>query len=173
MRTIEEVVKEIKNIHELETELKGKITPSKIPMLLKEILEIGKSIESVNGDLISRSATIKALEEGAFVPDWNLALAQAIVSKQPTAYNDGWISCSERLPSERDWYLAVFKEGDSDFVLVPRVADYIGKETVCTTNEGWLIIDLEDEMGINAYYKNLVCIAWQPLPAPYQPKGEA
>ena len=86
--------------------------------------------------------------------------------------NNGWIPCSERLPSERDWYLAVFKEADSDFILVPRVADYIGKETVCTTSEGWLIIDLEDEIGINAYYKKLVCIAWQPLPQPYEPKED-
>jgi hypothetical protein len=85
-----------------------------------------------------------------------------------TNTSSGWIPCSERLPEERDWYLAVFQEGDSDFVLVPRVADYIGKETVCTTNEGWLIINLEDEIGINAYYKKLKCLAWQPLPAPYK-----
>ena len=93
-----------------------------------------------------------------------------IVNQLAEEQNNGWIPCSERLPSERDWYLALFKEGDSDFVLVPRVADYMGKENVCTTNEGWLIIDLEDEIGINAYYKKLECIAWQPLPAPFKPK---
>lgn len=81
-----------------------------------------------------------------------------------------WIPCSERLPSERDWYLAVFKEPDTDFVLVPRVAEHIGETTEATTNEGWLIIDLEDNMC--DYYKELSCIAWMPLPEPYEPKGE-
>ena len=83
-------------------------------------------------------------------------------------HNNGWISCSERLPSKRDWYLVMFKEHDSDFVLVPRVADYLGKQTPFTTEEGWLILDMEDNMSY--YYKKLVCIAWMPLPAPY--KGE-
>ena len=88
------------------------------------------------------------------------------VSEMPT----GWISVSERLPSERDWYLAVFQENDSDFILVPRVADYIGEHTPFTTEEGWLIIDLEDDM--NSYYKKLKCLAWCELPAPYT-EGEA
>lgn len=79
--------------------------------------------------------------------------------------NNGWVSCSERLPEERGWYLAVFQEGDSDFILVPRVADYIGEHTPFTTEEGWLIIDLEDDM--NSYYKKLKCLAWCELPAPY------
>lgn len=83
---------------------------------------------------------------------------------------DKWIPCSERLPSERDWYLAVFKEPDTDFVLVPRVADYIGKTTKGTTNEGWYIIDWGDKP--TDYYKELKCIAWQPLPEPYKPQRE-
>ena len=96
----------------------------------------------------------------------------SIINKLAEEYNNGWIPCSERLPEDRDWCLVVFQEGDSDFVLVPRVAEYIGRETVCTTNEGWLIIDMEDEIGINAYYKNLKCIAWQPLPQPYKEGSE-
>ena len=91
-----------------------------------------------------------------------------IVNQLAEERNNGWIPCSERLPSKRDWYLVMFKEHDSDFVLVPRVADYLGKQTPFTTEEGWLILDMEDNM--NYYYKKLVCIAWMPLPAPY--KGE-
>lgn len=97
--------------------------------------------------------------------------ANAIIIHLAKEYKGGWIPCSERLPDKRDWYLAVFKEPDTDFVLIPRVADYLGNTTLLTTNEGWLIIDLEDEMHINAYYKNLVCIAWRELPQPYV-KGE-
>lgn len=81
---------------------------------------------------------------------------------------NGWIPYSERLPDKRDWYLAVFKEGNSDFLLVPRVADYVGAITKGTTYEGWLIIDLEDDM--NSYYRRLKCVAWQPLPAPFKEK---
>lgn len=84
--------------------------------------------------------------------------------------NNGWIPCSERLPDNREWVLAVFKEPDTDFVLIPRVADYVGRKTPCTTDEWWLIMDIDD-MPENDYFRKLKCIAWQPLPAPFQ-KGE-
>lgn len=67
------------------------------------------------------------------------------------------------LPTKRDWVLAVFKEPDSDFVLVPRVADYVGHETSATTEEFWLIIDIHTE-DMNDYYKSLKCIAWKEEP---------
>lgn len=82
-----------------------------------------------------------------------------------------WIPCSERLPEDRDWYLAVFEEPDTGFVGLPYIADYLmGKHTRFTTEDGWIIAnctDVEDE-GVAAYYKKLKCIAWQPLPEPYQ-----
>lgn len=81
--------------------------------------------------------------------------------------NNEWIPVSERLPEERDWYLAIFKEYDEDFMLVPRVADYVGHITTATTDEGWLIIDLDEKMNID-YYKKLKCIAWMPLPPAYK-----
>ena len=87
--------------------------------------------------------------------------------------NDDWIPCSERLPEERDWYLAVFQEPDTGFIGVPYIADYLlGAHTNYTTNEGWIIKDCTDHDGACEYYKDLLCVAWQPLPAPYQPKGE-
>ena len=39
-----------------------------------------------------------------------------IINRQPKA---DWIPCEERLPKERDWNLAIFKEADTDFCLVP------------------------------------------------------
>ena len=74
-----------------------------------------------------------------------------------------WIPVSERLPEEREWYLAVFKEIDTGFQLIPRVADYIGNGE----NE-WRIID-EDGL-VQEYRCILECVAWMPLPEPYNPQ---
>lgn len=71
-----------------------------------------------------------------------------------------WVPVSERLPEYREWYLAVFKEKDTGFQLIPRVADYIGKG-----ENKWRIID---EEGLCQEYRDkLECIAWMPLPEPY------
>ena len=87
--------------------------------------------------------------------------------------HNGWIPCSERLPEERDWYLAVFEEVDTGFIGIPYIADYIGSRTKITTEDGWIIRNCSDREDESAeYYKNLRCVAWQPLPEKYQPKGE-
>lgn len=79
-----------------------------------------------------------------------------------------WIPCSDRLPEERDWYIAVFREIDTGFQLIPKVADYIGFETEYTTRDGW---QFQEDIGkYGEYEKILECVAWAPLPEPY--KGE-
>lgn len=97
-----------------------------------------------------------------------------IVKQEAEKCNNGWIPCSERLPEERDWYLAVFEEVDTGFIGIPYIADYLmGARTMYTTKDGWIIRNCTDiEGGSSEYYKNLKCVAWQPLPQPYQPKGE-
>lgn len=87
--------------------------------------------------------------------------------------HNGWISCSDRLPEERDWYLAVFEEIDTGFIGIPYIADYLmGSHTKFTTEDGWIIHNCSDREDESAeYYKNLRCVAWKPLPQPYQPKG--
>ena len=87
--------------------------------------------------------------------------------------HNGWIPCSERLPEERDWYLAVFEEVDTGFIGIPYIADYLmGSHTKFTTEDGWIIHNCSDREDESAeYYKNLRCVAWQPLPQPYT-KGE-
>ena len=69
-------------------------------------------------------------------------------------YNNGWIPCSERLPSKDGFYNVTVKFW------------HLNKPTVMSShfeNEQWtcVAIDPADEV-----------IAWQPLPKPYQSKGE-
>ena len=93
------------------------------------------------------------------------AKVQAANMERSTAYyNGGWIPVKERLPEEREWYLAVFKETDTGFQLIPRVADYIGHG-----KNKWRFID---EDGLVQEYRDILeCIAWMPLPEPYK-EGE-
>ena len=124
--------------------------------------------ESVNGDLISRSALIEAINEQ--VKGWgkkgimpSLFSAVAIVQNQPTVCNDGWIPVSEKLPGE-------------EYIICIEGADFY-KHVLTTTQDenaqfcvGWY--DQEDETWYDlegfAYHP----IAWQPLPPKFEPKGE-
>ena len=96
--------------------------------------------------------------------------AKGIVQEVAEEYNGGWIPCSERLPEEIDWYLAVFEEVDTGFIGLPYIAEYLmGKHTISTTEDGWIIHNCTDREEESAeYYKNLRCVAWQPLPQPYK-----
>ena len=102
--------------------------------------------------------------------EWLKELKQ--LRKQPKTGR--WIPCSERLPEERDWYLAVFEEVDTGFIGLPYIADYLmGKHTIYTTEDGWIIHNCTDiKGGASEYYKKLRCVAWQPLPEPYKAETE-
>ena len=78
---------------------------------------------------------------------WNKAIE--IVKQEAEQYNNGWIPCSERLPEENSNVIACFAHG-----LVTELTFYDGLFH-----------------GIYEYTTSVI-IAWQPLPAPYQPKGE-
>ena len=79
-----------------------------------------------------------------------------------------WIPVSEKLPADRDWYLGVFREPDTDFIGIPYICDYVGEVTKGTTNEGWILRGFTDIDDVNDYIKSLECVAWQPLPEPYK-----
>ena len=93
-----------------------------------------------------------------------------IVQEVAEEYNSGWIPCSERLPEERDWCLAVFEEVDTGFIGIPYIAEYLmGKHTIATTEDGWIIHNCTDREDVSSeYYKKLRCVAWQPLPEPFK-----
>ena len=103
---------------------------------------------------------------------WKKALhkAKQIVQEVAKEYNGGWIPCSDRLPEERDWCLAVFEEVDTGFIGLPYIAEYLmGKHTISTTEDGWIIHNCTDREDVSSeYYKKLRCVAWQPLPKPFK-----
>ena len=100
------------------------------------------------------------------------ALDLAIKALKEERPRDVWVSVSERLPNNRDWYLGLFKEPDTGFIGLPYICDYVGEVTKGTTNEGWILRHCTDVDNASDYFRNLICVAWQPLPEPYQKGGE-
>ncbi len=62
--------------------------------------------------------------------------------------NNGWIPCSERLPKQGEQIIGTFDNGN-------------GK-----------IIVMQEQFFMKLLEKPYPLVAWQPLPAPYKPKGE-
>ena len=84
-----------------------------------------------------------------------------------------WIPVSERLPNDRDWYLGIFKEPDTGWINpLPFICDYVGSETKATTKEYWILRGFTDRDERIDYYFNLECVAWMPLPDPYNAESE-
>jgi hypothetical protein len=78
-----------------------------------------------------------------------------------------WIPVSEKMPDKRDWCLAVFRESDTEYQLIPRVAEFMNRpDDEHATADGWHIIDFFE--GSKEYIKLLKCVAWMPLPEPYK-----
>ena len=83
--------------------------------------------------------------------------AKKIVQEVSEEYNNGWIPCSERLPDKNGMYLCTQNTYDLN------------------TNKKIIKISTELVEFYNGKWrraKNLVVTHWQPLPEPYQPKGE-
>ncbi len=118
-------------------------------------------------ELIDNAPTVEAypFEQVQELVELNQQFAQEIENlKRPQGE---WIPVGERLPNDRDWYLGVFKEPDTDFIGIPYICDYVGEVTKGTTNEGWILRHCTDVDTVPDYFRNLICVAWQPLPEPY------
>lgn len=100
-----------------------------------------------------------------------------IVKQEAEQYNNGWIPCNERMPEEHDSMFARFKGTDkwrdsmfektSNEVAVIIADDKGDKATThAHTSDGTWKCDI---LRACPTYR---VIAWQPLPAPYQPNGE-
>ncbi len=129
--------------------------------------------ESVKGDLISRSTlleeikslrvTIMGLRAGKgilaeYANQYKDTLLR-VIEEQPTAYNNGWIPCSQQMPpppkinpafQNKPLELYLVSEENADY---PYRVFWNGK----FFTDGWSKVD---------------AVAWQPLPPVYQSKGE-
>ena len=104
--------------------------------------------------------------------EWKSAEISDLIKAYEDRPQSEWIPVSERLPQNRDWYLGIFKEPDTGYIIdLPFICDYVGNINKGTTNEGWILRRLTDSYSLSEYYKNLKCVAWQPLPAPYKGGG--
>ena len=74
-----------------------------------------------------------------------------IVKQEAERYNNGWIPCSERLPK-------------------------YGEVVMCSCTNSGITISCITHKGVkpskSVRFGQHSVIAWQPLPQPYQPKGE-
>lgn len=96
-------------------------------------------------------------KEADFCAETMRTIAKEIVQEVAEEYNNGWIPCSERLPDKNGMYLC--SQNTYDIVTNKKLID-ISTEYVEFYDGKWMRA------------KNLVVTHWQPLPEPYQPKGE-
>lgn len=70
-------------------------------------------------------------------------------------------------PKDRNWYLGTFQEVDTGWVIpIPFVCFYLGEESKYTTQNFWVIKDMDESLV--EYYKRLKCVAWTSLPPQYR-----
>lgn len=140
----------------------------------KLLAELNKSLEQQpSEDYVSRQAVLDTLmkyekpcdDRQDFYLDSTMEFEEEIKALPPVTPTQRWIPVSKRLPNDRNWYLGIFKEADTGWInTLPFVCDYVGKETKATTKEFWILRGFTDIDNPYDYYKNLECVAWQPLP---------
>lgn len=142
-----------------------------------------KALSQPCTDAVSRESVIQSIKEHAYpivhgVNNHDMGMTvdgikQAVMEVSSVQPTQKWIPVSEKLPKRRDWYLGVFKEPDTGWVNpLPYVCDYVGKETRATTKDFWILRGITDADHCSDYYRNLECVAWCELPAPYEQKEE-
>lgn len=101
-------------------------------------------------DLISRQAAIDELEWGAWGKEYDKVLAKAMLESLPSVQQEQrWIPVSEMLPETDGYYL-------------------VTKKTFGWNGEQYEDIDIAWYGRKNGWLKADNCIAWIPLPEPYE-----
>lgn len=100
---------------------------------------------------------------------------KTIVQEVAEEYNNDWIPCSERLPYEHETMFAKLKGTDKfDSAMPEKISDDVNVtvefEDGTRKTKTMHTIDGKWKTDINIVKFNV--IAWQPLPKPYQQKGE-
>ncbi len=88
-----------------------------------------------------------------------------IVNQLAEEHNNGWIAITERLPEDET---IVLVQLDNEYYLSQEDETplRVMKYEKSVAGFSW------KEIGFNEWHMDNIVIAWQPLPAPYQPKGE-
>lgn len=97
-----------------------------------------------------------------------------IVKQAAAEYNNGWIPCSERLPEDCDnrFYMCIVENHEEDLPMFCQYEEEYGFGFWNDIYDKYSLgfVDTEFETLEESGYEKV--IAWQPLPEPYQPKGE-
>lgn len=125
--------------------------------------DCGGKVAKMNNEVeIKNLKKLRSFHNGSYAT----AIDKAVKALEADRWNV--LHTEADLPKERDWYLGLFKEPDTGFIGLPYICDYVGEVTKGTTNDGWILRHCTDVDNASAYFRNLICVAWQPLPEPYK-----
>lgn len=160
---------QIKSLDEVINRLQYKADNIKAKLESSYFTECIDYLKSLNGDLISKSALIKALtnvevsfylEDGQTSDTYDGTTIMDIIEEQPTVSVDvGWIPVEERYP-DTDTYILLSLSNFS----IPIVGRWEEDE-----DGGAFYAGDEDETLVS---QDLFVNAWMPLVKPYRPEGE-
>lgn len=138
---------------------------------MKEFIEklIGRLEEEKNKRLLFEDNATEE-EAGWYFSGSRNGLADAIeiVNQLAEEYNNGWISVDVELPIENGKYLVYYHKW-SDGNYLPKFNE-TEIRILRYRNNNWIFPAYGDTEAEKDSHREV--IAWQPLPAPYQPKGE-
>lgn len=113
-------------------------------------------MQEVFENIILQFASIRRVIKNDEDLEWNRAVFKCTeIVRQAAGCNNRWIPCSERFPEKYNRVLAYTDAGGYYIAHVNGCGKF-----VCTAE------------CVSTVIENSDVIAWQPLPAPYQPKGE-
>ena len=134
---------------------------------LVKMIPTAYDVEKVVAQLEERKGNVFIDGKKMYQEDYFIDIDDAIeiINQLAEEHKGGWIPCSEKLPQENEPVDAVCE-----------VVNIMLKSGTVTSGwcnrylERWYVLDECCDYPLQQNYEDV--IAWQPLPAPYQPKGE-
>ena len=114
----------------------------------RAVLEMAYDMSEIDGEHFTEPCMVVDVEDIQKLP--------SVIPQEPK-----WIPDSKRLPDDHDWYVIVVKEKSTGYQYIPRIASH-------NHDNCWSIIDTED--ADKDWLDDLECVAWMPLPKPYEPQ---